>query len=149
MTDLYRLTVVLKAPGANSLQFSFGSEAAITAEYKKLTDIPALGFNSAALADIDFSSAAKSAGFITNSPAFERVFDPVEITDGYGVVATLDRSQISAVLRTHVNTALNAQQDEALLQARASSQVQKKIQADPSLRQAVQMGPNGPFGGRQ
>lgn len=149
MTDLYRLTVVFKAPGANSLQFSFGSEAAITAEYQKLTDVPRLSFNSAALTNADFSSMGKAAGPLSVMPAFERVFDPVEITDGYGVVATLDRSQISAVLRTHVNLALNAQQDEALLQARASSQVQKKIQADPSLRQAVQMGPGQPFVGRQ
>lgn len=146
MTDLYRLTVVLKAPGANSLQFSFSSEAAVIAAYQKLIDAPPLlGMNAGALGDIDFSSLRKTESVSVAAATFERVFDPIEIIDGYGICATIDRSQIAAVLRTYVNEALNAQQDEALLQARAQSQVQKKIQADPTLRQAVQMpgAPNG------
>jgi hypothetical protein len=59
------------------------------------------------------------------------------ITDDYGNKARVDIREISAVVHTHINEDLNANQDLQILQAHANVKLQNRAATDPTLKAAM------------
>ncbi len=76
---------------------------------------------------------------------------PWSVEDGFGVSATIDTAQTSAIVKTHINRYLDGQREASLLQARAQAATQRAAANDPMLKaQAMVMpGAGFPGGGRQ
>lgn len=111
MTDIYIVTCVFKIP-QTQLQLQYSREAAAREAYDVLRQ-------------------GNQGG----------VWPIAEVTDNYGADATVDTSQLAAVMFEHVNRKLDAQREMALLNAHAQAKTQRAAAADPLLRAAV--APNG------
>lgn len=69
------------------------------------------------------------------------------VEDQFGVTATINTGEASAIVLTHINRYLDGQREASLLQARAQAMTQRAAQNDPMLKVASMMPGAGLVGG--
>lgn len=129
MTDIYCVTCVFKIP-QTQLQLQYVSETAAREAYAKLSER-----SGNAITSIDITDGKPAAASF--SPAINGT---VAATDSYGAEATIDRSQLAAVMFEYVNRRLDARTEMELLAAHAQAKAQRRAASDPSLRTVVSNG---------
>lgn len=120
--DLYRVLLCFR--DGKNLAFMYRSEATSQAAFSSLTQPVA-----------EPMSVARGAGQIS----LLKMPDDVVIADDYGNHAKVTIADLSAVVHTHVNEDLNAQQDLSLLQAHGQVKLNNRVAADPMLKAAMAM----------
>lgn len=120
MTDLYRVLLCFR--DGKNLQFCYKSEATSLKAWQALTQ-PVM----------ETMSVARGAGEIgiLNTP------NDVIFTDDYGNTAKVILGDLSGVVHTNVNADLHAQTDLEIIQAHNQIYREKKMEADPLIREAV------------
>lgn len=122
MTDLYRVLLCFR--DGKNLQFCFKSEATSEVFYQAMKPAapPMI------MPDMSSVGGLSGRGVVPL---------PAEAKDDYGNIATVVLSDISAVVRTNVNADLHAQTDLQIVQAHNEIYKEKKMESDPTIREAI------------
>lgn len=115
MTDLYTLTIAFRQPGS-SLRLVYEGQKAASEAYNALK-IPVL------------TPEEEARGL--PQPEYS---PEVEITDTYGVTASIDRTAVMARWITHCGSEAEGGKAMQTLAAHAQASLQRKLAADPMLK---------------
>ena len=115
MTDLWTLTIAFRQPGS-SLRLIYEGQKAASEAYAAL-----------ALPTISPEESDRGLPQPTYHPE-------VEITDSYGVTATIDRTSVMARWITHCGSEAEGGKALQVLNAHAQASLQRKLAADPVLK---------------